>query len=471
MKRIKRVKLAKKRKEKGKRHFSLRFKLSVVLICGLLLAGSFFVSTYMIGNFIVWRHFSSMTEADARAINQDYVQDLQKFININRLSIKQVDRISDWKIGKHVELVFYQDRDLIYFDSETGDGKNFEDFLSEDDKKKHEETLKNILDGNVDAYPVSFTDGTLLVTVVDESEDFWSNFVLVSSIVFSVIILMSVMIIYFSYITKRIRALAFTVQKVEAGNMDLTIEDRGHDEIGKLAGNVNSMRNAVVENMSKEREAWEANAGLITAMSHDIRTPLTVMLGYLELMELQNSDPDNEEYIDACRQNALKLKKLSDDMFSYFLVFGKREVSLDMTEVDADSAIPHMLEEHCALLSERGYNIRRSFKIKGAKVKIDTVYFNRVIDNVFSNIGKYANSEWTVDVSMRIRKDKLVIIIENRILEDTSGAESNGIGLKTCTKIMEQLGGSFESFIEKDKFISRIELPIIKEANVSGEGV
>ncbi len=468
MKRIKDIKV----KREGKSRFSLKLKLSVVMLCGLLLAGGIFFCLYRVGNYLVWNHFTNRTAEEVREVNQDYVEDLQKYININRLSISDVkEKVPEWQVGKHVELVFYQDRDLIYRDEgDTDGGKSFEDYLSEDAKKKYDETLKNILEGNVDAYPVSFTDGTLLVTVVDGSQDAWSTAVLVISIIVAVAILMLTVLLYFNYVTRRIGALANTVQRVEAGEMDTPIEDGGSDEIGKLASDVNSMRNAVVDNMSKEREAWEANAGLITAMSHDIRTPLTVMLGYIELMELQNTDPAGEEYLEACRQNALKLKKLSDDMFSYFLVFGKRDVELDISLVDAEKVIPHMLEEHCVLLTEAGYTIDFRFEAMNAAVKIDTVYFNRVIDNIFSNIRKYAAADMPVTVSTRVSDGELVISIENSIANDISGTESNGIGIKTCTKIMEQLGGSFISLAEGDKFISEIKLPAAGDAVGDREG-
>ena len=440
--------------------FSLKVKLIVVMAFGLLLAALVFIGSYSVGRFFVWRHYENLTDEEIREQNQEYVADLQKFIYLNRLHIKDADRVSEWNGGKHVELVFYQDRDLIYLEERAGGG-NFEDFLSEDAKREYDETLRNILAGNMDAYAVSFVDGTLLVTIVDGSESFWNNVALVGAILLGLIVLMAVMLIYSGHVTRRIRALAFTVQKVEDGNLNEPIEDGGRDELGKLAYDVNSMRNAVIENMSKEREAWEANAELITAMSHDIRTPLTVLLGYLELMELQSADSANLEYLESCQQNALKLKKLSDDMFSYFLVFGKRDVELNSIEIDSDTIINHRLEEHCVLLTEMGYNINCSFNAKNARVKIDPAYFNRVVDNVFSNVGKYADIERAVDVSTDVLDGELVISIVNYIAADTSGAESNRIGIKTCVKIMEQLGGSFTSARENDVFTSTIKLPLI----------
>ena len=152
-----------------------------------------------------------------------------------------------------------------------------------------------------------FNDGTALVTVVDYTEDFLYSGVLVMAIAGAMIVLTLVMVFNFTSMALRVNKLAHDVKLVEEGNLNMPIRLDGNDELTALADDVNSMRNAVVDNMTKEKQAWEANAALITAMSHDIRTPLTVVLGYLDLIELQNSDPANEEYIAACKENTMRL--------------------------------------------------------------------------------------------------------------------------------------------------------------------
>ena len=435
----------------------------ILMMIGLAVAGGIFIGLKSVGDYHVWKTYVNRTDDEIREQNRSYMNDLQKYVNINRLTVKEAEDTNRWASGQHLKLVFYKDRDLIYYEQETGeDDKNFQSYLSEDDRKKYEETLQSILDGNADAYPISFMDGTLLVTFVDNTESFMKSLVIAASLCVSALLFAIWMLLYFNRITGRIGKLAKSVKAVGAGDMERRIYDGGNDEIGGLALDVNNMRNSVVENMSKEREAWEANAGLITAMSHDIRTPLTVMLGYMELMELQNEDPAFAEYLESCKQNAHKLKKLSDDMFSYFLVFGKREFELDMTPSVAGEVVRHMLDEHCILLSGNGYNVSTSWESEDSTILIDQKFFGRVIDNVFSNIGKYADKDKAVNISVEANDDIFKITTENYIAMDTSSAESNGIGNKTCAKIMEQLGGKFESYADGELYINKISLPIYK---------
>ena len=87
---------------------------------------------------------------------------------------------------------------------------------------------------------------------------------------------------------------------------------------------------------------------------------------------------------------------------------------------------------------------------------------------MFSNIGKYADIHKPVDVNTYVEDKDLVISISNHISKDTSGTESNGIGLKTCIKIMEQFSGSFNTHREDNKFISKITLPLVLKNNTKG---
>ena len=441
--------------------FSIKIQMLILMTVGLMIAGGIFIGLKAIGDYHVWKHYVNMTEEQVSEKNRSYMNDLQKYVNLNRLTVSEAEETNRWASGEHLKLVFYKDRDLIYYEQETGEeDKNFQSYLSEDDRKKYEDTLKSILDGNADAYPISFMDGTLLVTFVDNTESFLRSFVIAVSLLVSALFFAILMLLYFNRITGRISKLAKTVKAVGAGDMERKIYDNGNDEIGGLAYDVNSMRNSVVENMSKEREAWEANAGLITAMSHDIRTPLTVMMGYMELMELMNEDPAFAEYIESCKQNAHKLKKLSDDMFSYFLVFGKREFELNMIPSAADEVVKHMLDEHCILLAGNGYNVSTCWNCDNVKILIDEKFFSRVIDNVFSNIGKYANKDKAVNITVFVDENNFKISTQNYISLDTSSAESNGIGNKTCAKIMEQLSGDFKSYPDGELYINEICLPL-----------
>ena len=299
----------------------------------------------------------------------------------------------------------------------------------------------------------------MLVAVVDYSDELMGNIVFTVALVSAFSVMVLIMIAYFTTIVRRIRLLSENVSVVERGNLDHEIKEKGNDEIAHLAKDVESMRDSIVDNMTKERRAWEANVGLITSMSHDIRTPLTVLSGYLDLIEHQNNDSVNGEYISACKDNVLRLKNLSDDMFSYFLVFGKGGAKLELVPVSIGKWLSHNLAEYAILLSEKGYELECS-PLPDITVSIDEKYFRRVIDNLFSNIVKYADPSSPVKFEARETEKRLILICSNAKKLDEERAESNGIGHKTCIRIMEEMGGSFE--IEESEETYTVKIQILK---------
>jgi signal transduction histidine kinase len=230
------------------------------------------------------------------------------------------------------------------------------------------------------------------------------------------------------------------------------------------------MRISMLASLEKEKEALNANAELITSMSHDIRTPLTVLLGYLDIMKTLNSDEKIKDYIQASEATALKLKELSDDMFRYFLVFGGSDIEVNIEAYDAKTLFEQMFSEHILLLSEKGYvvNVQIGSAVKdGLQVLTDAPKVMRVIDNLFSNIYKYADKEKRITVAVGVARGKLNVAIKNYVLEDQSKAESNGVGLKTCKKICESLGMTFDYGITGIKntklFTARLEFGIVRK--------
>ena len=340
------------------------------------------------------------------------------------------------------------------------DDRGFNKYLNEEIKQKYQETLNNILAGNAELIPITCTDGVLLATIVDYSEDFVYNIVFVISLICAIAVVGIIMFFNLSRLTSRVKKLAEKVRRVERGSINEPIRVSGNDEIASLADDVNSMRNSVVDNMTKEQQAWEANASLITAMSHDIRTPLTVLLGYLDLIEFQEENPANREYIGICKENALRLKGMSDDMFSYFLVFGKQGSISENIEKQNVDALKHIISERVYLLEENGYSFVWEGDIPDASVMVDTMFTNRVIDNIFSNVGKYATPGSTVIIRFDSNGKQLSVEFENEIRHDCSDAESNHIGLKTCSRIMEQMGGNFEAESDGERFCAKLTLLI-----------
>ena len=456
---------------------SVRTRLVIALVVSLLIGGAIFAVVREVGDFVAWKYYFKATTAQQR--EEGYVRELQNYVLEHKISTDEVGRVIGWASGKPVDVYVYKDDDLIYrpdwftgFDPSAIPGvfiesefyrewfsgdRSFEQYLTEEARTKYNHTLNAILEGNKELVPLYCVDGTLLITLSDYSEITANNIITAISLIIALAVFATIMIFCFRNMARRVNKLAREVRLVGAGNLDAPIKMKGNDDITWLAQDINLMRSSMVDNMTKEREAWEANSALITAMSHDIRTPLTVLMGYLDLIELSDGDEVNAEYLEICRENAQRLKKLSDDMFSYFLVFGKNDLGLKTESVKASAEISNMIAEHAVLLSEKGYNIVCS-DMPDACVRIDVAYFHRIIDNVFSNIAKYADKEREVTVTAEAQGECFTLTFENAIRKDKAIPESNRIGLKTCSKIIENMGGELVIEETEDRFSIKVKL-------------
>ena len=316
------------------------------------------------------------------------------------------------------------------------------------------------------SHPIVASDGVLLASMVDYTEYLYYDIFNIVSIILAFLGFLLVMWFYFFDLTRRITKLGKEVTAVAEGDTDRTITADGEDEITRLCKDVEYMRSSMLENIEKERAALEANRDLITAMSHDIRTPLTVLLGYIDIMKLNTTDIDMQQYIEASERTALRLKKMSDDMFSYFLVYGGG-IEVSIQECDARTLVDQMLSGHVFLLREQGYTIEFNFEgedndfLSDLIVVTDPPQLMRIVENIFSNVMKYADKDKPVNVFVGAEVDEMTIRVTNYVRPNPDEAQKNGIGLRSCMKLANAMDVRFSSEEEGGVFNSLMYVPII----------
>ena len=318
------------------------------------------------------------------------------------------------------------------------------------------------------SHAIETVDGTLLVSMADYTEYLYYDIFNIVSIFLAFAGFVLVMWIYFMDITKKVTRLGREVTAVADGDVNRKITTDGEDEITRLCADVEYMRISMLENIEKEHAALEANRELITAMSHDIRTPLTVLLGYLDIMKSNAPDADMQQYIDASEKTALRLKKMSDDMFGYFLIYGGG-IEVQVEECEARTLVDQMLSGHVFLLREQGYNIEFNFEsednafLDNVTVVTDPPQLMRIIENIFSNIMKYADREKPVTIDIGLNRDEMTIKVSNYVASNPDEAQKNGIGLRSCMKLANAMDIKFLYAEEDGVFTSYLHIPIIPE--------
>ncbi len=472
-------------------HLSLKLYLIIFILIGAIGAVLVFGALRFVINRFVDTVY--MSEQNKKAREENYIADFQKYIENNGISSDDTSKLGEWVMSqRYVYMLIYKDDELFFAsddynkepdDTEGTEGENPPDASTEESEggssgSKGEdapdapggsitvippsyEQLKEYAEKN-NLHPIQLEDGTVFARLTEFSEYLYYDISNIASIIAAMLVFSVVIVIFFIRIVGKISRLAQDVNRVSGGDMDYSIKSSGRDEISRLSQDVDKMRSTILYNFKKEREAREANEELITSMSHDIRTPLTVLLGYLDIMKTAECGEQLDGYIKASENTAMRLKELSDDMFNYFLVFGNKHDTYELQEYAFEPLIDQLLSEHILLLRELGYTVSfEKIGLDGIKIVTDAPNTMRIIDNLFSNLKKYADASEPIVIKCQYDKSSIILDFENRQRLDANDVESSGIGLKTCKKLAELLSLGF-SYGEMDgRFKTRIVFPTV----------
>ena len=445
---------------------SLYLGLLRSIIIGVVLSVIVFLLVMIPSVIII--HESFETKEQKAEHRQAYLSDLQAFVTENGMLLSDIDRISEWvRENPYVYLVVYTLPSAVPTASlseapRPGDEYRTTEFIgSRLDTMDSEELLKGAEKNKF--YYLTFADGRVTVAIDEYSENFYYSTWTTVGLVSSVVVFILAIVNYMRVIIERIKRFEADVTIVSEMDMDYEIISEGADEIANLSSNVERMRRRMLDHIKSEQEARQANTELITSISHDIRTPLTVLMGYIEMMkERECGDEIMESYIAATESTALRLKQLSDDMFKYSLAFGDTKGMIKLEEYDALTLFDQLLSEHTVLMREMGYDIHTIYigdrLDDGCVVLTDAQNLMRIVDNIFSNLRKYADTEHPILFTINAHQNKIIFECENKVRTDTGEAESNGIGLKTCERLASIIANRFEYSKDGEYFVCRLVL-------------
>ncbi|MDM5153086.1 HAMP domain-containing sensor histidine kinase [Bacillus sp. DX1.1] len=296
-----------------------------------------------------------------------------------------------------------------------------------------------------------------------------------------------VFIFSFFYITKRkmkqIEAMAQGVKEIEKGNLAYRIEKKGEDEIAALTENINNMAEELMINIEKERKLEKQKNELITNVSHDLRTPLTSIMGYLRL--LRDSKYENKEQHDEYMRIAFvkseQLKNLIEDLFEYTKLTNENIV-LEKQEVCMNELLDQLIEELVPQAEEHGLVFVKKFPEERAYAAIDSEKMVRVFENLLMNAIKYSQDDGEIKVFLQRQRRNIQITVANHSEEFTKEelenlferfykkdqsrsrvTEGSGLGLAIAKSIVELQGGEIRAEYEDGIVQFIVSLPIIEE--------
>lgn len=308
---------------------------------------------------------------------------------------------------------------------------------------------------------------------------YW-GFVLISSILLSmfvtgisILILIAFWVFVFYKLRKYVRQeeiIKETLKKIYQGDTNIHInEEELEGVLRQMAIYVNDIaggfKNAIEENLKAERLKTE----LITNVSHDIKTPLTSIINYVDLLKKEDiKDEKIKEYIEILDNKSQRLKKLTEDLVEASKA-SSGNVKLNIESINIKELINQTIGEFKDRLEKRNLQIEVDMPNEDVKINADNRYMFRIMENLFGNISKYAqeNSRVYVDVKKvnekinisikNISKDKLNIssdeLMQRFVRGDKSRyTEGSGLGLSIAKSLTELQKGTFDIIIDGDLF-------------------
>ena len=289
---------------------------------------------------------------------------------------------------------------------------------------------------------------------------------------------------HYEQINKDYHAMLDAMQTIAEGNLDQEIQgDFGifnpfRDELAQIQ---TGMKKAVEEEVKSQRMKTE----LITNVSHDLKTPLTAIITYVNLLKDEKDEKKRKDYIDILERKSMRLKVLIEDLFEISKA-SSQNVNLNLMNVDIVNLFKQVKFELEDKFEEKGLEFRTTFPEEKVILCLDSQKTYRIFENLLNNIVKYALPGTRVYVEIEKTEKDVFIRLKNisateltfnpeEITErfvrgdESRNTEGSGLGLAIVKSFVGLQGGSFHIETEADLFKAEIRWALPGEETVKQE--
>ena len=280
-------------------------------------------------------------------------------------------------------------------------------------------------------------------------------------------------------VKKQIAEMTDVLVDVKNGNGNRRILSATNELTAPLAYEINEIVVAYESRLSTVRQTEETNRQLMTSLSHDVRTPLTTLIGYLDAAyKGLVTGKDRDDYIETARRKAHDLKEYIDVLFDWFKL-NSNEFALEIQSVEAAELTRNILIDWIPIFEDKQVEYDIDIPEHPVRVRLDMDSYMRIINNLIQNVIAHSHADkikislskkensmelLLADNGVGIEKEDLKHIFERLYKCDKGRSEKgSGLGLSIVHQLVEKMGGSItvESFPGKGtEFVLRFPLEI-----------
>ena len=267
-----------------------------------------------------------------------------------------------------------------------------------------------------------------------------------------------------------------TTKKMNKGNLNSKVDDKLMvGAFKEFAGDLNDLAGVAVEAAQKQLKSERMKTELITNVSHDIKTPLTSIINYVDLLQKPHTEEEQEQYLEVLDRQSQRLKKLIDDLMDMSKA-STGNMAVDITVVDAVESVNQALGEFADKLDRAQLIPVFRHAEDSVSMMADGKLVWRVLSNLLSNAVKYAMPGTRLYIDLMRLDDTVVISLKNisqealnidaeELMErfvrgdDSRNTEGSGLGLNIAKSLMELQKGQLQLLVDGDLFKVTLVFP------------
>lgn len=429
---------------------SIYFQLLLLLIFSAAAAAVLFQGMDIGGSYLIDRCIYNTEYLEKRG--EKYAEDLRDYIQEKSLASTDSAALNSWVKEQKIIVMRIYKNDILIFDSEYPGEEIWEKEIPGEDYAWE------------NSYILEFTDGTGTAVIVGAYDYQIYNYALITELVISFSVFVLLVLLGIRRKMHYIRKLSEEIEILEGGSLEYPITVSGKDELAVLAKGLDHMRLSFQKLMQSEARMVQENQRIVTEMSHDLRTPVTSIMLYTEILKKGNwEDKERQmEYVERIDRKARRMKQLTDHLFEYSLITGETEVQMEEPEL-YEVVLYDLFSETCSYLQQKGFQVIFKVQWVDKKIQVSTDYLMRIMDNITSNILKYGDSSQPVTISSVCEKHMSGFRFENKIRDMEEKPDSTGIGIQSVKNMMQKMGGQCITEQKEKQFFITLLFPDLKE--------
>ena len=289
------------------------------------------------------------------------------------------------------------------------------------------------------------------------------------------------------YIGWEYRKINHVCDELAKGNIDAKVDSRHMVwDMKNQAENINAISESINLAVEQKMKSERMKAELITNVSHDIKTPLTSIINYVDLLSREDIESETaKEYIEVLDRQSNKLKKLIVDLIEASKA-STGNLEIHPEEIDVRMALLQVTGEYEEKLKEAGVELFLNEPEESVMVSADGRYLFRIFDNLMTNIMKYSLNNTRAYIDLKTEAESVLIVFKNISREqlNVSGeefterfyrgdasrnTEGNGLGLAIVKSLVELMQGTVSVVVDGDLFKVEIRFPRLETDNKAGK--